>query len=61
MEEITAYFEALSRGGKVISPLKTEFWGGTFGQLEDKFGFQWMLNYDESHDRLPIENREEKE
>jgi len=45
MEEITSYFEALSRGGKIISPLKTEFWGGTFGQLEDKYGFHWMLNF----------------
>jgi PhnB protein len=45
LEEITSYFTALSRGGKIISPLKTEFWGGTFGQLEDKYGFQWMLNF----------------
>jgi PhnB protein len=44
-EEIKAYFEALSQGGKVTSPLKTEFWGGTFGQLVDKYGFQWMLNF----------------
>ncbi len=48
MDEITAYFEALSREGKVISPLKTEFWGGTFGQLVDKYGFQWMLNYEKT-------------
>ncbi len=46
MEEINSYFEALSRGGKVVSPLKTEFWGGTFGQLVDKYGFQWMLSYE---------------
>jgi len=48
LEEITSYFEALSRGGKIISPLKTEFWGGTFGQLEDKYGFHWMLSYNQA-------------
>jgi PhnB protein len=48
MEEITSFFEALSRGGKIISPLKTEFWGGTFGQLEDKYGFHWMLSYNQA-------------
>lgn len=47
-EEIKAYFAALSRGGKVTSPLKTEFWGGTFGQLDDKYGFHWMLSYDKT-------------
>ncbi len=47
-DEIERFFTSLSGGGKVISPLKTEFWGATFGQLEDKFGFQWMLNYDKS-------------
>jgi len=46
MEEINTYFESLSRGGKVVSPLKTEFWGGRFGQLVDKYGFQWMLSYE---------------
>jgi PhnB protein len=44
-EEIAAFFNALSKGGKIISPLKTEFWGGTFGQFVDKYGFQWMLNF----------------
>ena len=43
--EIKSYFEKLSQGGKVTSPLKTEFWGGTFGQLVDKYGFMWMMNY----------------
>jgi PhnB protein len=44
-EEIKTYFTALSKGGKVVSALKKEFWGGTFGQLEDKYGFHWMLNH----------------
>jgi PhnB protein len=43
-EKLTKYFEKLSDGGKVKSPLKTEAWGDTFGQLEDKFGIEWMIN-----------------
>jgi PhnB protein len=44
-EEITSYYNRLSTGGKIIHPLKTEFWGGTFGMFTDKFGLNWLLNY----------------
>ncbi len=47
-EEIKTYFAKLSSGGQVTYPLKTEFWGATFGQLTDKFGVDWMLNYDKN-------------
>jgi PhnB protein len=47
-EEIKTYFARLSAGGQVTYPLKTEFWGATFGQLTDKFGVDWMLNYDKN-------------
>lgn len=45
-DEIKMYFAKLSRGGKVTRPLKEEFWGATFGMITDKFGIDWMLNYD---------------
>ena len=44
-EEIKSFFSKLSLGGQIIGPLKEEFWGATFGQLTDKFGMSWMLNY----------------
>ncbi len=44
-EDINTFFTKLSAGGKVSMPLKTEFWGDTFGQLTDKFGINWMLNF----------------
>ncbi len=47
-EEIKSLFAKLSSGGEVTYPLKTEFWGGTFGQLTDKFGVDWMLNFDKN-------------
>jgi uncharacterized glyoxalase superfamily protein PhnB len=27
----------------VTSPLKTEFWGDIYGQLEDPFGVTWAI------------------
>lgn len=35
----------LSEGGSVHMDLQDTFWGAIFGQLEDKFGIRWMLNY----------------
>ena len=46
-KEINHFFSALSAGGKVIEPLKLQFWGAMFGVLTDKFGIRWMLTYDE--------------
>lgn len=37
-------FDGLSAGGNVVSPLKTESWGDTFGALTDKYGVEWMVN-----------------
>ncbi|CAG7632622.1 hypothetical protein PAESOLCIP111_03398 [Paenibacillus solanacearum] len=36
-------FERLAEGGIVKHPLKQEFWGSLFGQIEDKFGVHWMI------------------
>ncbi|HZY45718.1 MAG TPA: VOC family protein [Anaerolineae bacterium] len=44
-EEIKTFFSKLSAGGQVTYPLKTEFWGATFGQVIDKYGMTWLLNY----------------
>ena len=46
-KEINQFFSALSAEGKVIEPLKLQFWGAMFGVLTDKFGIRWMLTYDE--------------
>ena len=36
-------FDRLAQGGKVLDPLKTQFWGALFGLLEDKFGVLWQV------------------
>jgi len=45
-ESITACFNAVSAGGKVTMPLQDTFWGAKFGMCTDKFGINWMFNYD---------------
>ena len=47
-EEINTFFSKLSEGGKIIDPLKLQFWGAIFGVLTDKFGIRWMFNYDKN-------------
>lgn len=39
-------FNALSQGGKIEMPLEKTFWDAYFGMFTDKFGIQWMINYD---------------
>jgi PhnB protein len=44
-QEINTIFSRLSAGGQVKVPLHQSFWGATHGELKDKFGMDWMLNY----------------
>ena len=43
MEQV---FNKLAEGGKVTMPLAKQFWGATFGMLQDKFGVNWMFNHE---------------
>ena len=45
-EEAIRLFNALSEGGTVTMPLEKTFWNATFGMFVDKFGINWMVNYD---------------
>lgn len=45
--ETDQLFAALGEGGKVVSPLQDQFWGGYFGVLTDRFGVQWMFNFEQ--------------
>jgi len=44
-EELQQFFAKLSEGGTVGQPL-TESFFGTFGELKDKFGIDWMFQAD---------------
>jgi PhnB protein len=41
-DEIKGYFEKLSAGGTIKTPLREEFFG-LFGDFTDKFGVDWMV------------------
>ncbi len=45
-EEVHSLYSKLAEGGNPNHPPKEEFWGAIFGHLVDKYGFQWMLNFD---------------
>jgi PhnB protein len=44
--DLETTFAALSDGANVTMPLQDTFWGARFGMLTDKFGINWMFNYD---------------
>jgi len=44
-KEIEDIFGKLSKGGDVFMPLEEQFWGGVFGVVTDKYGVEWMLNF----------------
>lgn len=45
-DEAEKIFNGLSDGGEITMPLGDTFWGAYFGMLKDKFGMNWMVNYD---------------
>jgi PhnB protein len=45
-EEIKTFYEKLSAGGSKDHALEETFWGATFGDLTDKYGNHWLLNYE---------------
>lgn len=44
--EIEKLFDALGEDGKITMPLQDTFWGARFGMLTDKFGVNWMFNFE---------------
>jgi PhnB protein len=43
-EELSDYYEKLSKGGNKTMPLEKAPWGDKFGMITDKFGINWMVN-----------------
>ena len=44
IDQARGWFDALSRGGKVIMPFEPTFWSPGFGSCIDRFGVPWMVN-----------------
>ena len=46
VEEGQKLFNALAEGGKPAHPFEKQFWGAWHGNLSDKYGVNWMVNYE---------------
>ena len=45
-EEADNIFKGLSAGGNVEMPIDDSPWGSYFGMFRDKYGIEWMVNFD---------------
>lgn len=46
-KEIRSCYKKLCVDGQATHPLKDTFWGALFGDLTDKYGNNWILNFQE--------------
>ncbi|MDB5232576.1 MAG: hypothetical protein JWN76_3381 [Chitinophagaceae bacterium] len=45
-EEADKLFNGLSAGGQIEMPIADSPWGSYFGMFRDKFGIEWMVDFD---------------
>lgn len=45
-EEADYIFNGLSAGGQVEMPIEDSPWGSYFGMFRDKYGLEWMVDFD---------------
>lgn len=45
-EEADTLFYGLSAGGTVEAPIGDSPWGSYFGMFRDKYGIEWMIDFD---------------
>ena len=45
-EEADKLFHGLSAGGQIEMPITDSPWGSYFGMFRDKYGIEWMVDFD---------------
>ena len=45
-EEADQLFNGLSEGGEIEMPIADSPWGSYFGMFRDKYGIEWMVDFD---------------
>lgn len=45
-EEADKIFNGLSAGGHIEMPMEDSPWGSYFGMFRDKYGIEWMINFE---------------
>lgn len=48
-EEADKLFNGLSAGGNIEMPMADSPWGSYFGMFRDKYGIEWMVDFDPNH------------
>jgi len=48
-DEADKLFSGLSAGGQIEFPMGDSPWGSYFGCFRDKYGIEWMVNFDPRH------------
>ena len=48
-EEADTLFNGLSKDGKIEMPIAYSPWGSYFGMFRDKFGIEWMVDFDSKY------------
>jgi PhnB protein len=48
-EEADKLFNGLSVGGQIEMPIAESPWGTYFGMFRDKYGIEWMIDFDSNH------------
>lgn len=48
-EEADKLFNGLSAGGQIEMPISDSPWGSYFGMFRDKYGIEWMVDFDPNY------------
>lgn len=48
-EEADTIFYGLSAGGQIEMPIQDSPWGSYFGMFRDKYGIEWMVDFDPNY------------
>jgi PhnB protein len=48
-EEADKLFNGLSEGGNIEMPIADSPWGSYFGMFRDKYGIEWMVDFDSKY------------
>jgi len=53
-EEAEKLFYGLSEGGNIEMPIADSPWGSYFGMFRDKFGIEWMVDFNPNYNQTDL-------
>ena len=55
-QEADKLFNVLSAGGQIEMPIDNSPWGTYFGMFRDKYGIEWMVEFDSKKERQAVDS-----